>query len=80
MIKPLPGYLVVKQWQEPSNSKLILTETKPSNFVEVVAVAEECPVKIGDIVLRTPYCGQPVKVDELEYIILKEHDILGVRE
>jgi chaperonin GroES len=37
-------------------------------------------VKVGDIVLFDKYSGSKVKMDEEEYLILREEDILGIIE
>ena len=35
-------------------------------------------VKVGDVVLFTKWGGNEVKIDDEEYLILKESDIMGV--
>jgi len=37
-------------------------------------------VKVGDVVLFGKYAGSEVKVDGVEYLIMREDDILGVVE
>ncbi|OGW39122.1 MAG: co-chaperone GroES [Nitrospirae bacterium RBG_13_39_12] len=37
-------------------------------------------VKVGDIVLFDKYSGSKVKMDDEEYLILREEDILGIIE
>jgi len=38
----------------------------------------EFSVKKGDTVLYSKYSGDEVKIDEIEYKIMKEEDILGI--
>ncbi len=37
-------------------------------------------VKVGDIVLFAKYSGNEVKIDDKEYLIMKEDDVLAVVE
>lgn len=37
-------------------------------------------VKVGDLVLFGKYGGQSVKLNEQEYLVLREEDVLGVIE
>lgn len=37
-------------------------------------------VKVGDIVLFAKYSGNDVKIDDKEYLIMKEDDILAIVE
>ncbi len=92
-LKPLGDRVVVKQ--EPSEEKtqsgIVLPETakeKPQ-MGTVIAVGtgrvfdngQRVPleVKIGDRVIYAKYGGTEVKIDNEEYIILQERDILAVK-
>jgi chaperonin GroES len=35
-------------------------------------------VKVGDKVLFGKYAGNEIKIDEVEHVILREDDILGI--
>jgi chaperonin GroES len=35
-------------------------------------------VKVGDVILFDKYSGSKINIDNVEYLILKEEDILGV--
>jgi chaperonin GroES len=35
-------------------------------------------VKVGDKVLIGKYSGQEVKIDDVEYMVLKESDVMGI--
>lgn len=92
-IKPLADRVVVKmtEAEETTKSGIILTgsaKEKPQ-VSEVVAVGPggmvegnkvEMYVKPGDKVLTSKYSGTEVKVDGVEYTILRQDDILAVVE
>lgn len=92
-IKPLADRVVIKmvEVEETTKSGIILTATakeKPS-VAEVVAVGPgglvdgkevTMYVKVGDKVLISKYAGTEVKLDENEYTILKQSDILAIVE
>lgn len=94
MIRPLGDRVVVKPIpaEEKTKSGIVLPETakeKPQEG-EVVAVGsgrlldngQRVPidVKVGDRILYSKYAGNEVKIDDEEYLILREMDILGVIE
>ena len=91
-IKPLYDRVVVKRLsaEEKTKSGIIIPETakdKPQEG-EVIAVGpgalqdsgnlRPLQVKTGDIVMFTKWGGTEVKIDGVEYLIMKEDDILGV--
>ena len=90
-IKPLADRVVVKltEAEETTKSGIILTgsaKEKPQ-VSEVVAVGPggvvdgnkvEMYVKPGDKVLTSKYSGTEVKVDGVEYTILRQEDILAI--
>ena len=90
-IKPLADRVVIKmtEAEETTKSGIILAgsaKEKPQ-IAEVVAVGPGATVdgqtvpmelKIGDKVLMSKYSGTDVKVDDVEYIIVKQDDILAV--
>ncbi len=92
-IKPLSDRVVVKMLEAEETTKggIILTgaaQEKPQ-VAEVIAVGpgkkEEGTVTpvtlaVGQKVLMSKYAGTEVKVDGVEYIILREDDILAVVE
>ena len=92
MIKPLGERIVVKVKEKDMTtaSGIVLSDTakeKPQEG-EVVAVGTgkmlECgkvapmEVKKGDRVLFAKYSGNEVKVDDEEYLIIRQSDILAV--
>lgn len=92
-IRPLADRVVTKmvEAEETTKSGIILTaaaQEKPS-IAEVVAVGPGgmvdgkevvMTVKVGDKVLISKYSGTEVKVDGVEYSIVKQSDILAVVE
>ena len=94
-IKPLADHVVIEplKQEEKTKSGILLPETAEKERPEqgrVVAVGpgkknEEgktipVEVKVGDLVLFTKYGPNEVKVDDKEYLIAKEDDILGILE
>lgn len=93
-IKPLADRVVVKlaEAEETTKGGIILAgsaKEKPQ-FAEVVAVGPGAKnddgkvvpvsVKPGDKVITSKYSGTEVKIDDVEYTIVKESDILAVLE
>ncbi len=91
-IRPLGDRVVVKpiQREEVTKSGIVLPDTakeKPQRG-QVVAVGpgrmtddgKRLPmeVKVGDEVLFAKYAGTELKIDDEEYLILSEKDILAV--
>ncbi|MHB8917941.1 MAG: co-chaperone GroES [Desulfocucumaceae bacterium] len=85
VVKPLPG-------EEITKGGIVLPDTakeKPQEG-EVVAVGSgrlldngtrvAIDLKEGDKVLFSKYSGNEVKIDNVEYLIMREADILGVIE
>lgn len=93
-IRPLGDRVVVKALpsEEVTKSGIVLPDTakeKPQQ-AEVIAVGpgrvmengqrQAMDVKAGEKVLYSKYAGNEVKIDDEEYLILREMDILGVIE
>ena len=90
-LKPLGDRVVIKQLEaeEKTKSGIVLPGTakeKPQE-AEVIAVGPggtidgkevKMEVKPGDRVIYSKYAGTEVKVDEQEYIIVRQNDILAV--
>lgn len=92
-IKPLGDRVVIKmvETEETTKSGIVLpgsAKEKPQ-VAEVISVGPggivdgkevQMQVKIGDKVLISKYSGTEVKMDGVEYTILKQGDILAVVE
>ena len=88
---PLGDRVVFKQLvaEETTKSGIVLpgqSKEKPQQ-AEVIAVGPggvvegkevKMEVKVGDQVIYSKYAGTEVKLDEDEYIIVKQNDILAV--
>ena len=88
---PLGDRVVLKQLvaEETTKSGIVLpgqSKEKPQQ-AEVIAVGPggvvdgkevKREVKVGDQVIYSKYAGTEVKLDEDEYIIVKQNDILAV--
>ncbi|MBC7235574.1 MAG: co-chaperone GroES [Chloroflexi bacterium] len=93
-LRPLGNHLVVEPIEQEEKTALgiILPETakeKPQKG-KVIAVGpgrrldngqrQPIDVKVGDKILFAKYGGTEVKVDDQEYLILREEDVLAVFE
>jgi len=93
MLKPLHDNVVLRKekTEKKTASGIILTgdaKEQPS-FADVVAVGEGAvvdgklmpmSVKVGDKVVYKKYSTTEFKMDEVEYLIIAEKDILAVLE
>lgn len=86
MLKPLNKNVILKKEEEEKKtaSGIILTESakdQPS-VATVVAIGKECEAKLneGDKVVFKEYSGTKVKMDDVNYIIIEDEDILAVIE
>ncbi len=90
--KPLQDRILVKRLEEKEVKKggIIIPDTakeKPQEG-EVIAVGpgkvtkdgklQAMSVKIGDKILFGKYSGSEVKLDDEEYLIMREEDVLGL--
>lgn len=94
MIRPLGERVVVKATpiEEVTKSGIVLPDTskeKPQEG-EVIAVGNgrlldngtrvAIDLKVGDKILFSKYAGNEVKLNDVEYLIMREADVLGVIE
>ncbi|MET0482372.1 MAG: co-chaperone GroES [Aestuariivirgaceae bacterium] len=92
--RPLHDRVVVRRVEEDTKTKggIIIPDTaqeKPMQG-EIIAVGPGArdeagklvppDVKAGDLVLFGKWSGTEVKIDGVEYLIMKESDIMGVLE
>ena len=92
-LTPLGDRVVLKQLEaeETTKSGIVLpgqSKEKPQQ-AEVIAVGPggvvdgkevKMEVKVGDQVIYSKYAGNEVKLDEEEYVIVRQNDILAVVE
>ena len=94
-IKPLADHILIEplKQEEKTKSGILLPETAEKERPEqgkVIAVGPgkmtdegklvPMEVKPGDVVLFTKYGPNEVKIDEKDYLIAKEEDILAIVE
>ena len=93
MIKPLEDKILIKmkEGEETTRSGIILTNNskeKPQ-IAEVIEIGtgkvvdgklEPITVKKGDNVIVSKYAGTEVKYEGVDYIIVKQEDILAIVE
>ena len=90
---PLGDKVVLKQLEaeETTKSGIVLpgAEKEKPQQAEVIAVGPGAvvdgktvpmSVKVGDTVVYTKYAGTTVKLEDEEYVIVKESDVLAVVE
>ena len=91
-IRPLQDRVIVKRLEEEQKTKggIIIPDTAKEKPIEgeVVAVGKgkvtddgkviKPDVNVGDRVLFSKYGGTEVKIDGVDYLIMREEDILGV--
>ena len=92
-LRPLGDRVVLKfcEAEETTKSGIILAaaaQEKPQT-AEVIAVGPgaivdgkevKMEVKVGDKVIYSKYSGTDVKLDDVEYIVVKQSDIVAVIE
>ncbi|HDN97701.1 MAG TPA: co-chaperone GroES [bacterium] len=93
-IRPLGDRVVVEplEAQEKTKGGIILPDTakeKPQQG-KIIAVGKgridengkhvPMEVKVGDVILYGKYSGTEVTIDDKEYVILREEDILAIVE
>ena len=93
-IRPLQDRILVKRLEETGKTKggIIIPDTAKEKPQEgkVISVGKgrvledgtqrKLDVKAGDKILFGKYAGTDVKIDEEDYLIMREDDILGVIE
>ncbi len=93
-IRPLQDRILVKRVEAEQRTKggIIIPESAKEKPIEgeIVAVGNgkvgddgkvrPLDVKVGDKILFGKYSGTEVKIDEVEHLIIREEDILGVVE
>ena len=93
MIKPLSDRVVIKmvEAEETTKSGIVLpgTAKEKPQVAEIVAVGPgglvdgkevSMQVSVGERVLISKYAGTEVKIDNVEYTILRQSDILAIVE
>ena len=86
MLKPLRKQIVLKKYEEEkktSSGIILATEKKKLPSVGIVVALGnqvESDIKITDLVVYKEYSGTNVTVEDVEYILIDEEDVLAVIE
>ena len=85
-IKPLKDRVVIRYSEEQEEKTAggiyvpdVAKEKPQKGTVEAVGVDVK-EVKAGNQVLFDKYSGSKIKIDNIEYLIVKEEDLLGIFE
>lgn len=91
MIKPLADRVLVKPLEAETKTKsgIFIPDTAKEAPAQgkVVALGNgkikdgkkyEFSVKVGDVILYSKYSGDDIKLDNTQYKIMKEEEILGI--
>jgi len=85
-IKPLKDKVVIRYSEEQEEKTAggiyvpdVAKEKPQKGTVEAVG-SEVKEVKAGNQVLFDKYSGSKIKIDNIEYLIVKEEDLLGIIE
>ncbi|MEW6410681.1 MAG: co-chaperone GroES [Nitrospirota bacterium] len=81
--KPLKEKVFIKYSQEEEKTPggIYVPDTakeKPQKGIVEAVGSEVKEVKVGDKVLFDKYSGSKIKIDDVDYLILKEEEILGI--
>ncbi|WP_297237409.1 co-chaperone GroES [uncultured Faecalicoccus sp.] len=83
MLKPLHDYVLLEKEkvEKTTSSGIILTSGKEKSKLAVVKAigsdVEKPEYKVGDRVLYREYAGTSMKVDDEEFIVIKDEDIIA---
>lgn len=83
-IKPLNDRVLLKvlEQAEKTSSGIILPDTakEKTQKAEVVEIgdSEDIKLKVGDVVIYDKYAGVQIKEDNIEYLIVKNEEIVAV--
>ena len=81
--KPLKDRVFVKYTEEAERTAggIYIPESakeKPQKGIIEAVGSEVKEIKVGDVILFDKYSGSKVNIDNNEYLIIKEEDILGI--
>lgn len=93
-LRPLGNRVLVKRLEAEEKLKggIILPDTakKKQETAEVIAIGTgkkdkdgklvPMPVKVGDVILMDKYSGQEVQLNEEEFVIVRQDDIIAIVE
>lgn len=83
-VKPIGDRVLVKvlQVEEKTKGGIYIPQTAQEKtqqgIVEEIGDSENIKVKVGQKVIYDKYAGTQIKIDDIEYLILKNDDILAI--
>ena len=84
MIKPIGERLLIRQEKKETNTSLILTTDAEDAMKlpkgNILAIGSGVPPNLfteGDLVYFNEFAGDRVKIDEVEYLLLRLNDVLA---
>jgi chaperonin GroES len=80
--KPLSDRLIIKPIEEEYTGKIkVFSKVKPIRG-QVMAVGDYVSdeIRVGDEVMFNEYAGSEIVVEEIDYLILNEREVIGVVE
>ena len=83
MIRPTSNHVVIRQnvAAETTASGLITGEKVKPFDGEVIAVGKEClAVSVGQTVIFAKFSGTELEIDGVEYLIIRETELLAIKE
>jgi chaperonin GroES len=83
LIKPLNDYVVLKYKKEENKTKSGIILNLDDKIQECIGVVVSCGPKVSDIknndeVVYKEYSGTKIKIQGLEYLIIKAEEILAL--
>jgi chaperonin GroES len=85
-IRPLKERVVIRYAEEEMEKTAggiyvpDVAKEKPQKGVVEAVGSEVKEVKAGNTVLFDKYSGSKIKINDVEYLVIKEEDILGILE
>ncbi|MGB9621556.1 MAG: co-chaperone GroES [Brevinematia bacterium] len=85
-VKPLGDRVLVKvlQIEEKTKGGIYIPQTAQEKtqqgIVEEIGDSDQIKVKVGQKIIYDKYAGTQIKIDDVEYLILRNDDILAIIE
>ena len=78
-VKPLNGRIITERLPEQTTKGgLILANAEKQDKLVVVSVSDNSPVKVGDIIMIEKYTSTEVRIEDKEYQIVRNENIIAV--
>ena len=78
-IAPINGRVIGERVAaETKKGSLILTNVEKPDYIRVIAVSNDSPVAIGDLIVVEKYTAQQIMLEDVEYVLVKNENIIGI--